>query len=203
MEMKKLPRLDKALKEKKEKTIFLVRNLLRGLFWLAIIIVGYILLKDRVNFSEYEWLKNFYEKPLLIYFIFSVSEILIGIIPPEFFFIWAARNNDVNYFINSVIILTAITYAAGIIGYWIGRYLNRTRYFRLLKRRFFGKYEKYLFKFGGFLIIVAALTPIPFSGIAMLVGSIRYSFKKYLYHSLARLLRFAAYSYVVWQAHGI
>jgi membrane protein YqaA with SNARE-associated domain len=93
-----------------------------------------------------------------------------------------------------------ISYLAGIAGYWIGVYLNHTRFYRILKRRVFGKYQVYLNKFGTFLIIVAALTPLPFSGIAMLVGSSRYPFKKYIVYSSFRFLRFVIYSYIIWEA---
>lgn len=203
MDLKKLGHLDHPLKKKREETIFLVRNLLKGFLWLTIIVVAYVYLKERVDPENLEWIRPFYEKPILVYIIFIISEILIGIIPPEMFMIWASRLDNINIYMYSILILSTISFVAGIIGYWIGRFFNRTRYYRLLKRRIFGRYEKYLIKFGGFLIIVAALTPLPFSGIAMLVGSIRYSFKKYLYFSAFRFLRFAAYSYVIWQAHTL
>ena len=203
MEFKKTGHLGDSLNKKREETIFLIKNLLKGFLWLVIIVAVYLFLKDKIDIGSIEWLKPIYEKPILIYFIFIISEILVGIFPPEMFMIWATRHNLINEYIFSIFILTVISYAAGIIGYWIGRYFNTARYYRLLKRRFFGQYEKYLIRFGGFLIIVAALTPLPFSGIAMLVGSIRYSFKKYLYFSAFRFLRFAAYSYVIWQAHKL
>lgn len=203
MEFKKSGHLGKPLNKKREETIFLIKNLLKGFLWLAIIVAAYLFLKDKIDIDSIEWLKPIYDKPFLIYFIFIISEILVGIFPPEMFMIWATRLNLINEYIFSIFILTVISYAAGIIGYWIGRYFNTARYYRLLKRRFFGQYEKYLIRFGGFLIIVAALTPLPFSGIAMLVGSIRYSFKKYLYFSAFRFLRFIAYSYVIWQAHKL
>jgi membrane protein YqaA with SNARE-associated domain len=203
MDFKKLGQIDNTLKKKREETVFFVKNLLKGFLMLAIIVVAYVLLKDRIDPENFDWLRPFYERPIIVYAIFIVSEVLIGIIPPEFFMIWATRHDDVNVYIYLILILTVVSFAAGIIGYWIGRYFNRTRYYRLLKRRFFGKYEKYLIRFGGFLIIVASLTPLPFSGIAMLVGSIRYPFRKYLYFSAFRFLRFAAYSYVIWQAHTL
>jgi membrane protein YqaA with SNARE-associated domain len=203
MDLRKLGQFDNTLKKKREETVFFVRNLLKGLLLLTVIVVSFVFLKDRVDPENLEWIKPLYERPIIVYFIFIISEVLIGLIPPEFFMIWASRHDDVNLYIYSVFILAIISYLAGIIGYWIGRYFNSTRYYRLLKRRFIGKYEKYLFKFGGFLIIVASLTPLPFSGIAMLVGSIRYSFRKYLYFSAFRFLRFIAYSYVIWQAHTL
>jgi len=203
MSVKKAINRGPSYEMKKEETIFFVRNLAKGLAWLVAIVAIYIFLKDRIDPDFLEWLRPFNENPSLVYLIFSLSEIITGIIPPEIFMIWGARNNDVAEYIYAIAILTAITYAAGVAAYWIGRYFNTSRYYRLLKRRFIGKYEKYLYRFGGFLIIVAATTPVPFSGVAMLVGSIRYSFKRYLFFSLSRILRFAAYSYVIWEAHTL
>ncbi|MEM7297925.1 MAG: VTT domain-containing protein, partial [Bacteroidota bacterium] len=95
----------------------------------------------------------------------------------------------------------AISYVAGIIGFGIGAYLKNTRFYRIMKYRVFGKFEIHLNNYGGFLVIVAALTPLPFSGIAMLVGSVHYSFRKYLWFSLFRFARFLAYSIIIWEAN--
>ena len=63
---------------------------------------------------------------------------------------------------------------------------------------FFREYIKTLRRYGGFLIIVAAMTPLPFSGVALIVGATGYKFPMYLLVSLTRFVRFAAYAYVVW-----
>lgn len=203
MSVKKVIKRGPSFNKKKEETIFFIRNMAKGLLWLIGIVTLYVFLKDRIDPDFMGWLRPFNENPSLVYLIFSLSELIVGMIPPEFFMIWATRNSDINEYIYYIAILTGITYAAGVAAYWIGRYFNTSRYYRLLKRRFIGKYEKYLYRFGGFLIIVASVTPIPFSGVAMLVGSIRYSFKRYLLFSLTRILRFAAYSYVIWEAHSL
>ncbi|MGK7396186.1 MAG: YqaA family protein [Candidatus Cyclobacteriaceae bacterium M3_2C_046] len=188
---------------KKEETQFFIRNLIRGLVWLTVLVVVYIFVKDRLDPDYLIWLRPVYDHPNAVYAIFAVSEILIGIIPPEIFMMWAASSNDIYAYAYSIALLSTISYLAGFIGYWIGIYFNTSKYYRFLKRRFLGKYEKYLNKFGGFLIIVAAVTPLPFSGIAMLMGSVRFSLKKYLLFSSLRFIRFTAYSFVIWEAHGL
>ena len=114
--------------------------------------------------------------------------------------IWAARKNIPMDFVGNLIILTSISYVAGWVGHWIGSHLNQSSFYRLMKRNFFGKYERYFHDFGGFIIIVAALTPLPFSGIAMLMGSLKYPLKKYLIYSLFRIPRFAVYGFFIWEA---
>ncbi len=188
---------------KREETQFFVKNLIRGLLWLTVLVGGYIIFKKNVDFDYMEWLKPIWDHPLLVYSIFTLSEIIIGIIPPEIFMIISAEKNIVSEYVTSIIVLSFISYGAGFAGYWIGIYFNHTKYYRYLKRKYFGKYEKYLNKFGMFLVIVASLTPLPFSGIAMLVGSVRFPMKKFLLFSLFRFLRFAVYASIIWQAHSL
>lgn len=180
---------------------FLLKNLLRGFLWLAVIVIGFIYLRKNYDFTMETVLGPVYDQPTIVYLIFLASEVIFGIIPPEFFMIWSLRNEMIMAYINNVIALSAISYVAGIIGFGIGAYLKNTRFYRIMKIRVFGKFEKHLNNYGGFIVIVASLTPLPFSGIAMLVGSVHYSFKKYLWFSLFRFLRFIAYGIVIWEAN--
>lgn len=184
-----------------KKTYFLLRNLSRGLLYLAIIVIVFILAKKYISVDYIKWLAPIYEKPNLMFSIFLASEIVIGIIPPEFFMVWALRTGSMPDYITSIILLALISYIAGMIGYGIGRYFNTSRFYRFLKRKYFGKYSKYLHEFGGFLVVVAAVTPLPYSGISMLVGSERYPFKRYFIFSLFRFLRFVVYAAIIWEAN--
>lgn len=176
-----------------------MRNLFRGLIWLAIIVSGYIFANKYLGFDLKQALGPLYENTFAIYMLFLFSEVIFGIIPPEFFMFWALRHEDVSFYIQNVAMLASISYASGIIGYFIGAYFNTTRIYRLLRRNYFGKYQKQFNDYGGFLITVAALTPIPFSGVCMLVGSVRYPFKRFLWVSLIRFTRFAMYGWIVWK----
>lgn len=180
---------------------FLLRNLLRGFIWLAVIVAGYIFLRKNYDFTLESVLGPVYDQPNVVYLIFLSSEVIFGIIPPEFFMIWSLRSEVLSNYVNNIIALSAISYVAGIIGFGIGAYLKNTRFYRIMKYRVFGKFEKHLNNYGGFLVVVAAVTPLPFSGIAMLVGSVHYSFRKYLLFSLFRFARFVAYSIVIWEAN--
>lgn len=180
---------------------FLLRNLGRGLLWLIVIVGGYFYARNNLDFSLESLLGPVYESPKIIYLIFLGSEVIFGIIPPEFFMIWSLRAEILSRYIDNIIALSVISYIAGAIGFLIGQYLNRTAFFVVMKRRVFGKYIKHLNHYGGFLVIVAAITPLPFSGIAMLVGSVKYSFRKYLYFSLFRFARFLVYSMIIWEAN--
>lgn len=187
----------------REKFWFFVRNLGKGLLWLSLLIGGFILLKDRIDLNYLQWLSPIYEEPFLVYLIYSTSELFFGIIPPEIFMIWSLRLGKLASYALNVGALAVISYVAGVLGYLIGNYLNHTRLYDYLQKNLFGHYERYFQRFGGFLIVVAALTPLPFSGVSMLVGSVEFPAKKYLLFASARFIRFAAYSYIVWQANTL
>ncbi len=191
----------KKSKELPDKRRFLIKNLLRGFLWLAVIVIAFIYARKNYDFTLQSILGPVYDRPSIVYFIFLASEVIFGIIPPEFFMIWSLRNEVLSTYIGNIIALSAISYIAGIIGFGIGAYLKNTQFYKEMKKRVFGKFEKHLNNYGGFLVVVAALTPLPFSGIAMLVGSVHYRFRKYLWFSLLRFLRFLVYGIVIWEAN--
>lgn len=176
---------------------------MRGLIWLAIIIGIFLLFKKFVDVNYISWLTPVFDTPAIMFIIYLTSEVAVGIIPPEVFMIWALRHIDISGYITIIALLAVISYLAGITGYFIGRYLNTTLFYRFFRRKFLGKSEKLLNIYGLYLIIVAALTPVPFSGVGMLVGSVRYPFKKYFYYSLTRFLRFAIYSWIIWEVNSL
>lgn len=185
------------------KTTFLLKNLINGLFWLGAVIAGYTLIQKYFDFDLTVFLGPLYDNTFLIYFIFLISELVFGIIPPEFFMFWAASKNLWLLYLQHVTALMFISYFAGIIGYLIGAKFGDTKFYRLLRRNRLRKFEKYFRQFGGFLLIVAALTPIPFSGICMLTGSVKYSFQKFIWISMSRFVRFFLYAVIVWEANSL
>ena len=185
------------------KSIFLFRNLLRGLVWLAVIIGAFLLIKNKVDINYLAWLKPIYENTFIIFLIYFTSELVIGIIPPEVFMIWALRNGSIAQYMILILILALISYLAGLAGYFFGRYLNTTLVYRFIRMKFLTKMERKLNIYGLYIIIVAALTPLPFSGVSMLVGSVKYPLRKYILYSLTRFVRFAVYSWFIWQANAI
>lgn len=197
MEVKDKPATTSAA----ERTKFLLRNLLKGILWLTILVTAYILAKKYLNFNLEEWLGPLYDSPVLIFSIFLGSEIIFGIIPPELFMFWALRNEDLIVYLGNIVALSIMSYIAGVTGYYIGSYFNTTKIYRLLRRNYLGRYERLFNQYGGFLVIVASLTPLPFSAICMLVGAVKYNFRKFVWFSLFRFLRFLVYSIIIWEAN--
>lgn len=188
--------------ESSHKITFLLKNLIKGLFWLGILVLGYVIIQKYFGFNLKFFLGPLYENTLMIYFIFLVSELIFGIIPPEFFMFWAASKNIWLLYLQHVTALMFISYLAGIIGYFVGAKFGNTKFYKLLKIKRLGKFEKHFRQFGGFLVVVAALTPIPFSGICMLMGSVKYDFNRFVWISMSRFMRFFLYAAVIWEANS-
>ncbi|MCF8301919.1 MAG: VTT domain-containing protein [Bacteroidales bacterium] len=187
-----------------ERTRFFLRNMIRGLLWLGAIVVIFIIVKEYAPSVHYkQWLEPIYDRPLLMPTVFAISEVAFGIIPPEVFMIWATTMGGIATYVIYVVIFAGFSYLAGIIGYMIGNYLHHTVFYRYLRRRYMSKYVQYFHKYGSFLIIVASMTPLPFSAISMLVGSVKYPFDRFLFYALFRFVRFAAYSVIIYQANAI
>ena len=182
------------------RTSYVVRNILKALIWLAVFVGIYLFSQKYLSADFFRWLEPVYENATIVLLIFLASEILIGIIPPEIFIIWALRNEKLSEYLLWIGVLSVISYSSGISGYFIGHYLSKSLFYRFFKRRFLKKLDQRLQVFGMYLILIAALTPLPFSGVSMLIGSVRYSLKKFMLLSLSRFLRFAIYAYVFWQA---
>jgi len=184
-----------------KKSTFFLRNLSKGLLWLGVIVAMFVFTKHNVNKELILSFKPIFEKTGLILSIFCLSEFIIGIIPPELFLIWALRSGILNTYIMYALLLTIISYLAGLGAFLFGRYLHNTLLYRYLHDRFLHKSEHLLRHYGLYLILVAALTPVPFSGVAMLVGSVHYPVKQYIYWSLSRFVKFGLSAYVIWEAN--
>src|SRR5689334_17563498 len=180
---------------------FLIKNLLRGLAWFAVIITAYILVQGELKVYEVQ-INKIGDNMLLLLGIFTVSEIVFGILPPEIFMlIWQTKHIVSEYILN-LTILTLISYGAGIVGYFIGYYFTKTKLFQRIYERSLKPWESYLKKYGGFLVVVGAVTPVPYSATCMLAGSVHYPFRTFLLICITRIVRFAFYGWMVWTFPG-
>lgn len=189
--------------EQVAKTSFFLRNLAKGLAWLAAIVAVFIFSKHNVDKELIQRFEPFFSNTFLILSIFTISEVIIGIIPPELFMIWSLRSGEVQTYLLNIGLLSILSYLAGITAYFFGRYLHNTRLYRFLHNKYLQKSEILLHEYGLYLILVSSLTPVPFSGVAMLVGSVHYPIKKYIYWSLSRFVKFAVTAWIIWEANVI
>jgi len=130
--------------------------------------------------------------------VFVGSEILFGIIPPEIFMLWSFETGWIGPYFFSVGILSIISYAAGYLNYNVGRLIKHNSGFLKSRNKFVRKYVNLFTKYGGFLVIVASVSPLPFSAIALLSGAGGLDRSTYIKYSLLRIVRYFAYAYILW-----
>lgn len=185
--------------EEESKSSFLLKNLAKGLAWFVVILAAYILVKGELDFYKQEINQLGDNMPLLLS-VFTVSEIVFGILPPEIFMlIWQTKGILSEYIIN-LSILTLISYAAGVLGYFIGKFFSKTDLYKKIHAKYLQQYDKQLKRFGGYLVLVGAVTPVPFSATCMMAGSVNLNFKNFLLICISRIIRFAFYGYFVWSS---
>jgi membrane protein YqaA with SNARE-associated domain len=189
------------MEEEKEesKSSFLLKNLAKGLAWFVVIIAAYLLVKGELDFYKQEINQLGDNMPLLLS-VFTVSEIVFGILPPEIFMlIWQTKGILSEYIFN-LSILTLISYAAGVLGYFIGKFFSKTDLYKRIHQKYLQQYDRQLKRFGGYLVLVGAVTPVPFSATCMMAGSVNLNFRNFLLICISRIIRFAFYGYFVWSS---
>lgn len=132
--------------------------------------------------------------PLIILGIFLASESFLGLIPPEIFIAWAGKTETPIF---NLSILAALSYLGGILSFFIGKAIAKMPSIYNYLEIKMHKHVKMVRKWGGFLIVVGALLPIPFSMTSIAAGVIKYRFQNYLLFGLIRFLRFYLYAIVI------
>ena len=123
--------------------------------------------------------------------LLGASEIVTGILPPDLFILWASEMESPYLMIFS---LASISYVGGILSYLVGQRINHfPRVQRWINSRF-DEQSKQLKKFGGLLIFLSALTPLPFPPVCTISGIFNYNFRLFLIISLSRFMRFFLYA---------
>lgn len=183
---------------------FLLQNGLRGFVWFGIILIAYFLFAEVVISKNPDlWIERFYAQPVIIYAIYLGSEFFFGLIPPELFMIWAYNKAGVSHYFINVAFFAVVSYGMGYIAFLIGHFLNHKLPERYNLKKLLNKQAPLLKKYGLFLIIIAALTPVPWAAVCMLIGTTDYPAKRFLKYALFRILRFAVYGYIIFQTHQI
>lgn len=187
------------MEQDETRSSFLVRNLIRGLLWFAVIITLFILLEDYLQENFQGNIGAIQDEPVAFFVIFFSSEVFFGLVPPEFFMmVWILHNAPLDWYIMNLSVLTGLSYIAGVIGYYIGRKFSKMKFYKRLNERYLEQYDAQLKRYGGYLVFVGAVTPIPFSATCMLAGSIHFNFRDFLLICITRVLRFAVYGWMVW-----
>ena len=128
--------------------------------------------------------------------VFFLSESMLGLIPPEIFIAWSKKLPQPILYLS---ILALLSYLGGVISYITGLSITRIPKVRYAIENRLAKHIKNTRKWGGFLILVGALFPIPFAITSIAAGFIRYEFKNYLLFGLLRFARFYLYAIAIFK----
>jgi membrane protein YqaA with SNARE-associated domain len=132
-----------------------------------------------------------------IFSIFFASESFLGLIPPDIFIAWTKNSQSPLLYLS---FLALLSYLGGVVAYFTGKSLLLVP---LINEYFQGKMIKHIKnmqKWGGFLIAVGALLPLPFAMACLAAGMINFSKKYFFLFASLRVFRFIIYGYAIYSA---
>jgi membrane protein YqaA with SNARE-associated domain len=127
----------------------------------------------------------------LVVAILGLSEVVFGILPPDFFILWA---HAFPYPWAMVGLLSIVSYLGGIASYLLGQRLHHVPKIKELVDVRFASHFAQIKRFGGLLIFLAALTPLPFPPVCTVAGVVNFRFRWFLWVAATRFLRFFLYA---------
>lgn len=181
---------------------FLGINFLKLILILSGIIALILILDQIVDFkARQDELQHFVEQhnPFFVFTFFLGTESFMGLIPPDIFIVWAKARFPENAYL-VVGVLATLSYIGGINAYFLGILVRR---FPTVEAYVQKKYEKnfdLIKKWGGIVIIMAALFPLPFAMISTIAGIVKYPVKSFLVYGLTRYIRFFLYAIAIFGA---
>lgn len=176
---------------------FVGKNLKKAILPVVIVVLG-IFLFNKYVYNINEGLQNITEtfSRLGILITFFVSESLLGLIPPEIFIAWTKKTEQP---ILNLSLLAFLSYSGGMISYFLGSMASKIDVVNKYLEVKLAKNLKNTRKWGGILILVGALLPLPFAIACLAAGIIRYPFKNVLFFGIFRLARFAIYGWAIFK----
>jgi membrane protein YqaA with SNARE-associated domain len=176
---------------------FIGISLRKAIIPIALVVIG-LLLFNKYVYNINDGLQSMTEtfSTVGVLAVFFVSETILGLIPPEIFIAWSKKTADP---VITLAILATLSYLGGLITFFIGRASLKIASFKNYLEVKMVSHLKNTSKWGGFLIVVGALLPIPFSITCLTAGMIKYPFKGVVLFGLFRFLRFAVYALAIFQ----
>lgn len=156
---------------------------------IILVVVGILLLVNHYVIDAntlLEYATTHYSNTLVI-LLFFASESILGLIPPELFIAWSGKTNSPLLYLT---LLATASYLGGVVSYYIGKAIRKFPSINNYLEGPMSKHLRHLNKWGGILIGVSALIPLPYSVFSIGAGMINYRFSYFLLFSILRFLRF-------------
>ena len=120
--------------------------------------------------------------------LFFASESFLGLIPVDLFVFWSLKFEKPMIYLT---MLGVLSYLGSIISYYIGLGLSKRPKIKAYTEKKLSNYIKFVKKWGGAFIVIAALFPFsPFSMVVIALSLLKYPFRWFLILGLSRLVRF-------------
>mgnify|MGYP001037732374 CR=1 FL=1 len=177
--------------------LFVWESLKKAFFPIAIVVVGLLLFNKyvyNINDGLEQMTETFSRVGVII--TFFVSEIFLGLLPPEIFIAWTKKTEEP---ILNLSIIAVLSYLGGLIAYFIGKATLKISSVKEYLEVKMAKNLENTKKWGGILILVGALLPLPFAIACITAGMIKYPFKSVMAFGAFRLARFAIYGWALFQ----
>lgn len=119
------------LRRNKVRLFFFFSNFLKGIAFFAFALGFY---KITFSYLDLSALKNqitFDLPSAFVFILFFTSEVILGIIPPELFMIWAISSKPIDSYLLYVVVFSALSYTAGFSAFLFGKYLHNTWLYEL------------------------------------------------------------------------
>jgi membrane protein YqaA with SNARE-associated domain len=177
--------------------LFVWNNLKKAFFPIFAIVLA-IFLFNKYVYNVNDGLHHFTEtfSRITILITFFVSETLLGLIPPEIFIAWSKKTGDP---ILNLAILATLSYSGGLISYFLGKAALKITVIKVYLEVKMAESLKNTRKWGGILVLVGAVLPLPFSIACLAAGMIKYPFKNVVLFGLFRFARFAIYAWAIFK----
>lgn len=175
--------------------MFIWESLKKAFLPIVLVVIGLFVFNKyvfNINDGLQTMTETFSRTSLLI--TFFISETILGLVPPEIFIAWCKKTPTP---ILNLAILALLSYSGGILAYYLGKAslkINAVKEYLEVKM---AKHLKNTKKWGGFLILVGALLPLPFAISCLTAGMIKYPIKNVIIFGLFRFLRFAIYGWAI------
>ena len=173
---------------------FMGKIVVKLLIIIALIVGAVLILNHFFNLSQIIEDYIFSHDTPGVLTLFLISESFLGWIPPDLFIMWSDKFNAPFLWLT---ILGTISYIGGINAYFIGKIALKFPKFRAwLENRnadFFVRIQKW----GGIIIILAALFPLPFATTTLAAGMVKYPLKNTMLYGLTRYIRFYLYGVLI------
>ncbi|MEZ4854128.1 YqaA family protein [Flavobacterium sp.] len=132
-----------------------------------------------------------------VFTLFFISESILGLLPPDIFIAWTKSTEHPLLYLT---LLAILSLAGGIISYYKGRTLLLLPKINNYLEGRMSKHIRNMQKWGGFLIAVGALLPLPFAIACLAAGMIRFPQKQFFIFASLRILRFVIYGFAIYSA---